>query len=337
MGRTKRHLVSLLLLLGPAPATLGMLIINDVIRDENCIKWPGLVEVLRCPGQFRSYTGASNEIYFYRGNTAQLNEVLQKFVAVDIPIHDVILLPGPAKTEIFGFNELSFGWRLDFFRDAPSSVMESEATRGVLPVNPTLTVYIGDGNPVKPIQTSILREVGDGVMDPDECFGQISLDKLAIPDGVTLLQREDVRERCYKNLEIAPYYFAAQKLAVFDYDISESCSRVLHAMSEGAPISGAAYYQILASFGQPVRPFLLNELKRKDLENRVRDDVEEIVRKLESTRPDPELTARRTILTAEIEAFVDKHRAKMKKCREQGSGLRHGRRFTHSLLDAPSR
>src|SRR5690606_12507657 len=89
--RTTKSLILLALLLGPAQLTCGASFINDVIRDENYVAWPVLVEVLRGPGQFRSYTGAGNEIFFYRGNMAQLNEVLQKFAAVDIPIHDVIL------------------------------------------------------------------------------------------------------------------------------------------------------------------------------------------------------------------------------------------------------
>lgn len=310
MPRTKTCLVLLAFLLIPAQATPGMSITNDVIRDKNYLEWPGLVEVLRGPGQFRSYTGAGNEIYYYRGTTAQLNEVLRKFAAVDIPDHDVILLPGPARTETFGFNELSFGWRLDLLREAPPSATESEPVRGVTPVYPTLTVYIGDGKPVEPMNISIFREVGDGLLDPKDNFGQIRLDELAIPDGVTLLQREEVRERCYRNLETAPYYFAAQKLAVFDYDFSESGSRVLDAMSDGTPISGLAYYQILARFGQPVRPFLLKELERKDLDSRVRDDLKEIVRTLESTQSDPGLTARRTKIADEIAAFVNKHRAR---------------------------
>ena len=337
MPRTKTCLVLLVFLLTPAQVTCGALFINDVIRGKNYVEWPGLVEVLRGPGQFRSHTGAGNEIFFYRGSSAQLNEVLQKFAAVDIPVHDVILLPGPARTETFGFNELSFGWRLDLLREPPPSATESEAMRGVLPVYPTLTVYIGDGKPVEPMEISIFREIGDGLLDPKDNFGQISLDEIAIPDGVTLLQREEVRERCYRNLETAPYYFAAQKLSVFDYDFGESGSRVLDAMSDGTPITGAAYYHILASFGQPVRQFLLKELERKDLDSRVRDDLEEIVRKLESVQSDPELTARRTKLTDEIDAFVCKHRLKTDRPRKQQSGLRHGRRTTLSTSHAPSR
>lgn len=308
MPRTKTCLVLLAFLLIPAQVTLGMSIINDVIRDKNYVEWPGLVAVLRGPGQFRSYTGAGNEIFFYRGTTAQLNEVLQKFAAVDIPVHDVILLPGPARTETFGFNELSFGWRLDLLREAPPSATDSEATRGVKPVYPTLTVYIGDGKPVEPMEISTFREVGDGLLDPKDSFGRIRLDELVIPDAVTLLQREEVRERCYRNLETAPYYFAAQKLAVFDYDFSESGSRVLDAMSDGTPISGSAYYHILVSFGQPVRPFLLKELERRDLDSRVRDELKEMIQKLESVQPDAELTERRSKLTDEIGAFVAKHR-----------------------------
>ena len=337
MPRTKTCLVLLAFLFIPAQVTLGMSIINDVIRDKNYVAWPGLVAVLRGPGQFRSYTGAGNEIFFYRGSSAQLNEVLQKFAAVDIPVHDVILLPGPARTKTFGFNELSFGWRLDLLREAPPSATESEAMRGVLPVYPTLTVYIGDGKPVEPMEISLFREIGDGLLDPKDHFGQISLDEIAIPDGVTLLQREEVRERCYRNLETAPYYFAAQKLAVFDYDFSDSCSRVLDAMSDGTPISGLAYYHTLARFGQPVRPFLLKELERKDLDSRVRDDLKEIFRTLESIQPDPELTERRTKLTDEIGAFVCKQRADMDSARKPKSGIRHDRRTTQSTSHAPSR
>ncbi len=337
MPRTKTCLVLLAFLLIPAQVTCGALFINDVVRDKNYVEWPGLVEVLRGPGQFRSYTGAGNEIFFYRGSSAQLNEVLQKFAAVDIPVHDVILLPGPARTQTLGFNELSFGWRLDLLREAPPSATESEATRGVKPVYPTLTVYIGDGKPVEPMQVSNLRQFGDATMDPNDNFGQINLDEIAIPDSVTLLQREEVRERCYRNLETAPYYFAAQKLAVFDYDISDSCSRVLDAMSDGTQISGLAYYHILARFGQPVRPFLLKELERKDLDSRVRDDLNEILRTLESVQPDPELTARRTKLTDEIEAFVDKHRAETDSARKPQRAIRHGRRTTQSTSHAPSR
>lgn len=211
MRRKTAYLFLLVLLVGPAQGTCGASFINDVVRDKNYVEWPGLVEVLRGPGRFRSYTGAGNEVFCYRGTTAQLNEVLQRFAAVDIPVHDVILLPGPARTETFGFNELSFGWRLDLLREAPPSATESEATRGVKPVYPTLTVYIGDGKPVEPMQVSVLRQFGDATMDPNDNFGQISLDEIAIPDGVTLLQREEVRERCYRNLETAPQLFRRSK------------------------------------------------------------------------------------------------------------------------------
>ena len=73
MPRTKTYLVLLAFLFIPAQVTCGALFINDVVRDKNYVAWPGLVEVLRGPGQFRSYTGAGNEIFFYRTVKKSLN------------------------------------------------------------------------------------------------------------------------------------------------------------------------------------------------------------------------------------------------------------------------
>jgi hypothetical protein len=99
----------------------------------------GVVEVVNLKSRvyFRWVNG--NEDFFFRGDTAALNEALRRFAAVKDDLRQVILLPGSGKTQTFEGKPVEY----DFQFHVPSGIYRAVTKR----THPVLTVYVNSTKP----------------------------------------------------------------------------------------------------------------------------------------------------------------------------------------------
>jgi hypothetical protein len=99
----------------------------------------GVVEVVNLKSRvyFRWVNG--NEDFFYRGDSAAINEALRRFASVKDDARQVILLPGSGKTHTFQGKDVEF----EFQFHVPSGIYRAVTKR----THPVMTVYV---NTVKP-------------------------------------------------------------------------------------------------------------------------------------------------------------------------------------------
>ncbi|MBX7259147.1 MAG: HEAT repeat domain-containing protein [Candidatus Hydrogenedentes bacterium] len=115
-----------------------------------------------------------NEHFYFQGETAALNDTLKQFALVDAPEHNVVLLPGPGKAQRFDETPMACDWTLHVVGGIVKSMTERRDEAGVWDKHPTLTVYVSGGS--------------------------IDLDRIELPEGITLLTRDDLKARYLKAI-----------------------------------------------------------------------------------------------------------------------------------------
>lgn len=127
-------------------------------------EWPGILPLLNHKSRVYQIWISGGEAWYYRGNTRALNAALKSFAAVRSKELVVVLRPGqPTVTTLKGVR-IAFDWKLHV--DAGLA-----AAFGGRP--PTLTVYIG---------------------------GNVGLDGLVIPPGLTVVGPSELREEYLRDL-----------------------------------------------------------------------------------------------------------------------------------------
>jgi len=95
---------------------------------------PGVLNVVNLQSRVYSRWVNGNEKFYYRGNAQDLNDALRKFAAVKDDIRQLILLPGPEKTQSFARKTVEFDWQLH----VPSGIYKAVSKRSHV----VMTVYI---------------------------------------------------------------------------------------------------------------------------------------------------------------------------------------------------
>lgn len=115
-----------------------------------------------------------NEHFYFQGETSALNEALRQFAQIDMPRHDIVLLPGPGKAARFDGTHKQCDWMLHVVGGIVKSMTEKEDEAGVWDQYPTLTVYVSGG--------------------------KVDLAALDIPPRISLLTRDDLKARYLKGI-----------------------------------------------------------------------------------------------------------------------------------------
>jgi hypothetical protein len=132
-----------LLVLPAVVLALGMETFGNapVVRQP---EWKeGVVEAVNLPSRVYSVWVNGNESFFYRGNAAALHEALRRHAAIHGDVHEVILLPGPGKTQSFQRKSIDFDWKLH----VPSGIYKALTGQK----DPVLTVHIVSAPPEQPL------------------------------------------------------------------------------------------------------------------------------------------------------------------------------------------
>ncbi|MFA6239536.1 MAG: HEAT repeat domain-containing protein [Candidatus Hydrogenedentales bacterium] len=137
----------------------------------------GLMSVINDPHRVYNSWVNGNEHFCFQGDTSVLNEAMKQFAQVDTPEHEVVLLPGPGKVNRFNGEPKKCDWMLHVVGGIVKSMTGKDGEAGVWDKYPTLTVYASGG--------------------------EIDLDALQIPQGISLVTRDDLRKRYLKGMASA--------------------------------------------------------------------------------------------------------------------------------------
>lgn len=148
---------------------------NSPLSPANYVEWPGLVEV--ADDDCRVYTSwvNGNEDFYFAGTTEQLNESLKEFAEIKVKTHEVLIRPGPGKAHTFNRERtLDCNWHVNVHGGISKIVTTKDQGDKIWPADPTMEIWIG---------------------------GSIELDKIKIPEGVTVLGVNEKSARARDGLD----------------------------------------------------------------------------------------------------------------------------------------
>ncbi len=143
---------------------------NAPLGEPNYADWPGIMPTINHESRVYNSWVNGNEYFCYRGDEAALNEVLARFAQSESPVREVFILPGEGVRNTFDGVDLHYDWMLHI-QGGISRAVSNEAV--ALDLYPTLTIYPRN----------------------------LSLESINLPDGVTVLDIHDLRERYARALK----------------------------------------------------------------------------------------------------------------------------------------
>lgn len=270
---------------------------NDPVGPANYTDWPGAEKVVDNPSRIFQVWVNGSETNYFRGDTASLNVALEHFAAIQVPVHEIALLPGPGKARTFGEEEFTYDWRLNLLGGISHFLHKEEVDTQVYDDHPTMTVFVGDGN--------------------------IELAQLVIPRGVTVMQLDDLRARYYAGLRSENQQVreaAVGRLAAIDPYGEESLARIIGTYVEtydgtetweemSAPrfkyIDPARVATRLQHFGKPARAILVNQLTREDVLEEQKMWIRKAIQFIDDLPDTSEAVAKSQKQAAAIAQFLD--------------------------------
>jgi len=254
---------------------------NTPLSPLNYTDWKGIVPVINHKSRVYQIWVNGNEHFYYRSDARTLNAALKEFAKVQTDCRVVVLRPGPASCETFGKKRIPYDWNLHIVGGIARHV-HAQGDPDVWDMYPTITVYIGEGN--------------------------VQLDELQIPKGLTVLDVADLRARYRRALQSADKEsrgYAAYYLAEVDPDHPEIVPAIAPLLEDGdvwVRLMSAGALGKLGASATPALPVLERGLD--DKEKRVRERFAEVIAQIENAKADPEAAKRRQEAVARIARFV---------------------------------
>lgn len=146
---------------------------NGPLSELNYTEWKGIVPIVNDKARVYQVWVNGNESFYYKGTTKQLNAALATFAKVEVKNHVVVLRPGPVEQRSFhDKTPIPYNWELHVI----GGLAKERATDDIEDLewqkDPVLTVYIG---------------------------GDIDLDKIELPEAVTLRAAPGQSEKAKQN------------------------------------------------------------------------------------------------------------------------------------------
>ncbi len=161
----------------------------------------GLNPVANHPTRVYWYWVNGHEQMFYRGETAQLNEVLRAFADAPLGAHTVVLKPGPGEAKSFREQPVRYDWSLEFYAGISGHMTRLDKGDRFWPEWPVLWIHVDQARirlaeleiprNVQVIEVGELRRrYGEGLTSSDQTVrgwgcGQLSaLDPFSLTDAI---------------------------------------------------------------------------------------------------------------------------------------------------------
>lgn len=260
---------------------------NEPLNAFNYTEWPGILPVLNQPGRVYHSWVNGNEHFYYRGDTAALNETLAAFAASTAATHEVVLRPTAGTHKSFHGTEVAFDW-LVHIQGGLSKHLGADSP--VFDRFPTLTIFLGGKD--------------------------IDLDEISVPEGVTLLDVTAMRERYLRGLADADKEtrgYAAMYLAELDGDQAESAKAIaslLEDPNDWVRCMAASALGRMGKAAEPCLPALRAENTNTANTEGVRTTCAQAASAIEKADPpSPESIARQDALNSRIRRLLDDHRS----------------------------
>jgi hypothetical protein len=147
---------------------------NAALNAANFQDWPGILPLVNHPGRVYHSWVNGNEHFYYQGDTAALNDALRQFAASAGEVHEILLRPAPCVVDSFNrVKTIPYNWNLHIVGGIARHLTTLDQGSKVWRTSPMMTVCVGRG---------------------------IDLEKVAIPDGITILELPDLSRRYRESL-----------------------------------------------------------------------------------------------------------------------------------------
>jgi len=114
---------------------------REQLWQENYPDYKGIVPVLSNKGRVYHYWCNGGEGFYFRGDTAALNEALRQWSAVEMPEHRVAFLPDKGMTRSFHGRRIGYDWHVGI-QDGLAGAMLDHSK----PHLPVMYVHLGGGH-----------------------------------------------------------------------------------------------------------------------------------------------------------------------------------------------
>jgi hypothetical protein len=242
--------------LGWGTETIG----NEPLVAANYTGWPRIMPLINDKTRVYATWTNGNEFFYYKGSTDEVNAALGLFAAVGIKNHTVLLRPGSGLTATFDHKDLPYNWNLHVMGGISKHESTLDKAEAVWPKDPVLTIYIG---------------------------GDIYLNKLRIPDGVTVTETIAVSKRTADGMAASKDNTvrgrACGELAGLDHYSIENMNAIAGMLKDSDDWVRGNAALCLAHFGKKAvvhLPALRECLKSSDLN--LKKEAEEVIAKIEN-------------------------------------------------------
>jgi len=206
---------------------------NAPLTDANYKDWPGIMPVVNHPSRVYHVWVNGNEHFYYRGDTAALNDTLRKFAEARSEVREVVLRPGPGEARSFDQTQkIPFGWKLHLIGGIARHVTTLEGGTKVWSPHPRLAVYVG---------------------------GEVDLEKIEIPKGLTVAPLSQLKQSNRESLKSGDKtvrgWGAGELVALDPYD-AESREAVMALLKDPDNWVRLNAVGVLPRFGKAAQPAL---------------------------------------------------------------------------------
>jgi hypothetical protein len=239
------------------------------ISEQNYRAWPCIMPLLNSQiWVYHSWVNG-NEQFYYRGDTAALNDVLQKFAAVKAEVHEVLLRPGPGMATSFSGKQIPYTWDLQIVGGISHHLTTLDQGDKIWSKSPTMTVCVGEA---------------------------IDLTKIKIPDSISVVGLGDLSRRYRQALaskDKTVRGWGAGKLARLDPNDTENLAAIAKLLKDEDDWVRQNAAGAVATFGrkaESVFPVLREMLvtQNKQLKASVETTIEKIQQAEDTTAAEQE-------------------------------------------------
>jgi thioredoxin-related protein len=271
---------------------------NSPLNWRNYQQWKSIMPVINHESRVYHTWVNGNEHFYYHCDSKELNDILQKFAALDVDstnalndvlqsfvapsvdIREVVLRPGPKKVMTFNKEE-QIGYNCLLHIQGGISRHEEEGTN-IFDKYPTMTVFVDDSN--------------------------ITLEQIKIPSGVALIELADLRGRYLRGLystDKSVRGYAAFFLAGVDVYHGSNVFAIAKLLKDEDMWVRLMAANSLSRFGRKAEP-ALPVLKRglQDSNERIRNRFQETIEKIEAAKDTTEAEQKHNRILKKISRFL---------------------------------
>ncbi len=155
---------------------------NRPMSELNYTLWKGIMPLVNDNARFYATWTNGNEHLYYKGTTKELNAALAHFAKVEVKNHVVVLAPGSGVQTTFDKKPVAYNWELHVLGGLARTRATDNAEDLYWQRDPVITIRVG---------------------------GDVDLDKLEVPVGITLRaasgKGEEARQNAVVMRKIAEY------------------------------------------------------------------------------------------------------------------------------------